>query len=405
MMRPRALFLSFSALLAVLYPLFSFIPVMESIANQFWIAEPLFLTLFLFASAAALRQKILQYACIIAASFFLAFAAAEIYLGSASSDFFSLFQSRESVYVKSGHTAHLYEINYTAPDPLLGYGPNPTEKMRIASRRVKGDKVLYDVLYTRDKEGRRVTPDRGDKADTAILLFGCSFTVGEGLNDRETFAWQLGEMLGEKFQVFNCGFHGYGSQQMLALIESGRLDALMRRYKQTYAFYLTIPRHEKRCVGLESSSRHAPRYILENGALRRAGTLSDSKYRLFARSRVYNRIYDWVYAHETPECLQWIVSHPLETHTAIIAQSMHELAARYRTHFLAVIWPDYTRVEPMLRDTGVSTLSLTDAMPDYMYEKYTIKGDGHPNALAATRVAEALSEYILQHPLATGVRQ
>ncbi|MCL2123401.1 MAG: hypothetical protein FWH34_04850 [Desulfovibrionaceae bacterium] len=418
-MRLRTCILSLSALFALVYPLalwqkqriFSSIPIMESLAYWFWIAEPLLIALFLFASAAAIRQKILQYVCIIAASCFLALFTAETHLRSKSADFFSLFQSHESVYVKSGITSHLDEKDSTGPDPLLGYGPNPMGKMRLAARRAKGDELIYDVLYSRDAEGRRVTPDRGDKADTAILLFGCSFTVGAGLNDQETFAWQLGEMLGEKFQVFNYGYSGYGSHQMLALIESGRLDALMGRYTQKYALYLTIPKHEQRCVGLDNWSRFAPRYILENGALIHAGTLRDSEYRLFAHSLLYHRLYDWVYALENPAFLQWLTARPVDTHVAIIAKSMHELAARYQADFLTVLWPGYLRIEPYLRrlepklrDKGVRTLSLTGVMPDYTREKYRIKGDGHPNALAATRIAEALFEYILENTQ-TGAKQ
>ena len=406
-------------MLAALYPLllwqkepvFSAIPFRAVLANWFWVAEPLLLALFFFVSSAVIRQKFFCYACLIAASLLLALAAAETYIKVKeyrwSSDFI-FFKSHDSVYVQSGQTAHLYELRYSSRDPVLGYGPSLDTK-RIASRRMRGDEVIYDVLYSRDEEGRRITPDRGDKADTAVLLFGCSFTVGEGMNDGETFAWRLGERLGDKFQVFNYGFHGYGSQQMLALIESGRLDELMRRYKQIYAFYLTIPRHEKRCVGLESASRFAPRYILENSALRRAGTLDDSEYRLLAHSKVYHRIYNWVlYQHEKPTYLERLVSDALATHIAIITKSMHELTARYNAHPLTVvIWPNTPRVEPMLLDKGVHTLPLAGVMPEYAPQpigQYELKGDGHPNALAHERIAETLADYILKDARATGGR-
>ena len=202
-MRLPALILSFSSLLAILYPLlmwqknliFSFLPIMESIAGWFWIAEPLLLALVFFASAARMRQKILCYVCIIAASCCLTFAAAEIYFTAPRvKSAPGAIHSYDSVYVKSGQATHIYENDSHASDPVLGYGPNPSAR-KVASRRMKDDEVIYDVLYSRDEEGRRITPDRGDKADTAVLLFGCSFTVGDGLNDRETFAWRLGEML------------------------------------------------------------------------------------------------------------------------------------------------------------------------------------------------------------------
>jgi lysophospholipase L1-like esterase len=386
---------------------FSSVPVMDAVTNWFWIAHPLLLGSFFFALSAGVRQKILCYVCITAASFFLAFAAAEVYLNLPGANATQEeYDSNNSVHVRSGQATDIYELGYSAPDPVLGYGPN--EKMRIASRRVKGGAVIYDVLYSRDQAGRRITPDRGDKADTAILLFGCSFTFGEGLNNEETFAWQLGEILGKRFQVFNCGFGGYGPHQMLALVTSGRLDALMRRYEHVYAFYLIIPGHAVRCIGLSPWDQSGPRYILKNGALKHVGTFNETpEYnklyqadKLFARSKVYAHIKE---AHRTGR----VPDYAMETLIAITAKSMQELAARYHAHALTIVWPKFASIEPLLRNSGIRTLPLTGAMPDYtsVPEKYAIPGDGHPNALANTRVAEALAEYILAHPQATGERR
>ena len=377
----------------------SLIPSMKGIADWFWIAEPLLLTVFFFTSAAVIRQKILGYACIIAASFCLTFAAAEIYFTRQSiKPAQGELRSNASVHVKSGQTTHIAEKSAHTPDPVLGYTPNPNAK-KVAARRVKDDKVLYDVLYTRDEEGRRITPDRGAKAETAILFFGCSFTVGDGLNDHETFAWQLGEILGEKFQVFNYGISGQGSHHMLGLVESGRLDALTRRYKRIYAVYLTMSGHPIRCLGY-TPFHMGPRYILENGTLKYAGKLSHTLDRLFAHSRTYAQVKSAYYQRLASE-------RALNTHVAIIAKAIHELNARYHAHFLTVLWPDFISIEPILRDNGVRTLSLAGVMTDFASapEKYVIKSDGHPNALANTRIAEALSEYILQNTQTTEEQQ
>jgi hypothetical protein len=373
--------------------------IMEGITSWFWVAEPLFLALLLFAAGAAIRQILVQYACIIAASFLLTFAAAEIYLKLWPVGQRGLtVDSHNSVYVKSGQATHLYEKISRTPDPVLGYGPRLTGNIRVASRALHGDEVLYDVLYSRDEEGRRITPERGDKADTAILFLGCSCTVGEGVEDQETFAWRLGEMLGEKFQVFNYAFHGYGSQHMLALIESGRLDALARRYSRIYAFFLTISDHVERTCG-HRPFHEGPRYILENGAIKYAGMFTHTLDRFFARSQVY--------AQGRPAYFRWLAyDRAFNTHVAIVAKSMHELEARYNAHAITVIHPDITKIETVLQEKGVRTLPLTGVMPDYESapEKYVLKAriDGHPNALAHARIAGALAEYILKHQQAAG---
>jgi hypothetical protein len=376
--------------------LFSLLPFMKGIASWFWIVEPVFLALMFFACAAAIRQKTISYLCIIAASFLFAFGVAEMYFSALKTgiswfDVKREYLSRDSVHVQSGRAAHLHEKDGISPDPVLGFGPNPNAQ-KLASRLVVGGKVIYDVLYSLDKKGRRVTPDRGDTADTAILLFGCSFTFGEGLNDRETYAWQLGEMLGERFQVFNYGFSAYGAHQMLALVESGRLDALARRYKRIYASFLTIADHAVRCVG-PRPFQPGPRYILENGTIKYAGKFSDTLDKVFAHSRTYERVKSAYYRRLTSDLA-------VNTHTAIIVKSMQELATRYHAHFVTVLWPDSAHIEAMLRKNGVSTLLLTDITD----EKYKIESDGHPNALANTRIAEALSEYILKQAQTRGAQ-
>ena len=406
-MRLRTLIVSSFAFLALAYPLVmgqkerlaSFMPFIKGIARSFWMVESLLLALFFFAASAAARQRGIQYVCIVAASFFLAFAAAEMYFTVRPVGQRGLTcDSRDSVHVQSGQATHLYENISRTPDPVLGYGPAAGGGIRVASRCVYGKEVLYDVLYSRDEEGRRITPARGDKADTAILLLGCSCTVGEGVSDRETFAWQLGEMLGEKFQVFNYGFHGYGSHHMLALVESGRLDALVRRYKRTYAVFLTIADHAERTAG-HRPFHVGPRYILENGALKHVGMFSHTLDKLFAHSRVYEQVRPAYYGGPGYDSA-------FNTHLAIVTKLMHELTARYQAHALTVIYPDFVRFEPMLRAQGVRTLSLAGVMPDYTSapEKYVlkVKVDVHPNALAHSRIAGALSEYILNAAQARG---
>jgi lysophospholipase L1-like esterase len=398
-MRPRTAVLSCAGVLALLYPLLftqkkfvlSFFPGMEGILGFFWIVEPLLLALLLLAASAAIRQKVFQYACIITASCFLTFAAAEMYfkLPSGEPQILAL-SSRlpDNADANSGQIA-FSSAPWTSPDPVLGYGAKG--KMRIAKRGVKGDQVLYDVQYSIDEEGRRITPDRGDRANAAVLLFGCSFTFGVGLNDRETFAWRLGEMLGDKFQVFNYGFSGYGAHQMLALVESGRLDALAQRYSQIYAFFLTISDHPVRCIN-NRPFQSGPCYLLENGAVRKADKFDDTLDKLFLQSRAYARAKD-AYARRPA------YDGALDLHVAIIKQSARELNVLLHAPFCTLIWPNFARVEPMLQDHGIPTLSLAGAMPDFesAHEKYIIKGDGHPNALANELIAKTLADHILKH--------
>ncbi len=49
-----------------------------------------------------------------------------------------------------------------------------------------------------------------------VILFGCSFTFGAGLNDNETFSYKLSKYTGRN--VYNRGLSGYGVQHMLYML-------------------------------------------------------------------------------------------------------------------------------------------------------------------------------------------
>ena len=99
---------------------------------------------------------------------------------------------------------------------------------------------LVPVLGWRNKPGHHVTPRLGgqpgrlaftvlpDGARTTgpgptrpvaeVVVVGCSFTQGWGLDDAETFAWLLQERLPE-VRVRNFGTGGYGTYQSLLRVE------------------------------------------------------------------------------------------------------------------------------------------------------------------------------------------
>jgi len=74
---------------------------------------------------------------------------------------------------------------------------------------------LYDVTYTIGDDGLRITPKYElNELDQCIVIFGGSFTLGEGLNDEESMPYLIGNF--SKFNTYNLGFYGYGPHQMLS---------------------------------------------------------------------------------------------------------------------------------------------------------------------------------------------
>ena len=71
-------------------------------------------------------------------------------------------------------------------------------------------------MATFDADGARITrpPTAPAPSDNVVLVLGCSFTQGSGVDDRDTFAWRLQERFPD-FNVRNFGTGGYGTYQSL----------------------------------------------------------------------------------------------------------------------------------------------------------------------------------------------
>ena len=93
---------------------------------------------------------------------------------------------------------------WTAYDPELGWIDNPGA--HLSSGR---------GMATIEADGSRRTklrPLADPKA--VVLVLGCSYTLGFGVDDKDTFAWKLQERFPE-FDVENFGTAGYGTYQSL----------------------------------------------------------------------------------------------------------------------------------------------------------------------------------------------
>lgn len=360
--------------------------------KTFWIAAAFFLSLFFFTLAAACRKNFIIYLCIGLGSICLFFAAAEIYFRLTDQEPRNV--SQQSVHLLSGEAA-LPEPSIYDRNPLIG-GVLKKQAMRAAHRQVLGprEELLFDVVYSVNAEGRRITPDQGKKADSVVLLFGCSFTFGFGVNDKDTYAWKLAELLGANYQVVNLGVSGYGAHQMLALLESGRLDHLLQQYKHRYAFFLTIADHLNRCTGRSPWITNGPRYTLEQGTPQYAGDFSDTFSLLVFSDKIF--LHSALYPKLRSVFVQLAFSgQDMALHAAILAQAAKELQAR-NTDFAVIAWPDITRGIESLRARSLKVLPLGPRIPDRAAESYKqFRVDGfHPNAHGHEIIADEAFKYI-----------
>ncbi len=270
---------------------------------------------------------------------------------------------------------------------------------KVRARRLiqSSGEVLYDVVYTRDAEKRRITPVMS-RATTAVVFLGCSFTFGDGLEDQETFPWQVAQKLGEKYQVFNYGISGFGAHDVLAVLE-GDLSRL-QAFERILFFYTAIEDHQRRLVV-------GPRYVLENGLPVRQGSYPPSPIAFSSgqgddswrgRSYLFRKLYAALFEQISPLPQR---EDRVALLRALIVQ-MDRLVQQKFPHasFTVLAWPPDAYA--LSQDLPVTTLDVEKWLPDYASEqhkaesKYILRPsvDTHPTAYACSLVADALAKRI-----------
>ena len=166
---------------------------------------------------------------------------------------------------------------WSQPHEILGNLARPNQTLHWTKK--IGFTEIFDVIVTTNTDGFRVTPP-APNATRSIILFGCSYTFGHGVEDRETYPYLVGEALGGSFAAYNISFLGWGPHQLLAALRSGLIESVVKEPPQV-AVFLTITDHVRRVIGREEfpSMASAPRFVLENGVAVSRGKFEDDPLR------------------------------------------------------------------------------------------------------------------------------
>jgi hypothetical protein len=282
---------------------------------------------------------------------------------------------------------------YYQGHPLLGYGP----KRGITSHAWKklDGTTLYDVEYTIDELGRRVTPVvRREGRRRFLLFFGGSFMFGEGVGDRETLPFFAGQQASREMP-YNYGFHGYGPQQLLAELESDELRAEVTEGEGSLV-YLFIDAHVNRAIGsmvvYTGWADAAPHYVLDGGGRPvRRGNFTTGRaptallYSIVGRSQVlkYFRL-------DVPFV---ITGRHMEFTARIFARASSLFQEQFgRGRFIVVIFPGSAhaaRLARELRRVGVDRLDYSQLL-DFEDAAHHIRHDYHPSARTYRLIADQL---------------
>jgi len=289
--------------------------------------------------------------------------------------------------------------DYVDPHETLGYAPRPS--VQTFARKFYGDKLGYDVTYTFNEHGHRLSnPD--ERAGDAALFFGCSFTFGEGVDDHQAMPYRAGELAGHRYRMHNLAFSGYGPHQMLAAIENGLVDQLNVQPK--VAIYQGLLHHVNRSAGLAVWDRRGPQYKLTgDGQVRYAGP--------FTRETQGSRIIDEIkYQLRKSLLVRRVLDRPtavrpehVELYLAIIDRARTLIEKRFPDcKFHVLLWdsrenPLHDTVLQGLRDRGLRVHLVSDIDPELLGNRFKISPhDPHPNPQAHDLIARYLAKLI--HP-------
>jgi hypothetical protein len=303
-----------------------------------------------------------------------------------------------------------YDVATILADDNLGYAP--LANTQVNGQRSVGEELLYDVVYTIDANGLRMTPAyRGDGIPGCILFFGGSFTFGEGVNDTQAMPYIVGAGSNDRYRVFNFGYRGYGPHQMLSALEHGTVDNVVGECKVRYVFYQAVRAHIKRSAGVRPmlADKHGPRYRLpDHGELFYDGRFDEvstapedmimrrsTAYELLARSYLLKEIHRGTVVQAENIALL----------ASIVDASRRIVESRWPgAEFHVILWND--RFDPKgkwlewaLEDGQFAIHRIGDIIPDYLDDKgrYQIhkEYDSHPNAVAHQQIADYIVREVI----------
>lgn len=286
----------------------------------------------------------------------------------------------------------------------VGFGPKDDTSFVATAMRRNRDTLIYQVRYTLTN-GYRFTPGAVTTQTKSLLVLGCSFVFGDGLNDAQTLPCYLNQATQGRYNVRNYGFSGYGPHQCLKICEESILkNNQLPLNDSSLVLYEFIPEHLLRAAGKVDWDLYGPCYEVENGELVFKGSFNEQRF--FKNNYVTKRLRGvwhstYVYKHFfAPQ----VEANDAERVLAIVTRMQQLLAAR-RVPLLVLIGHSNTSypyldvffkglqgrgIQHVFADSLLLAINKTPAL-------YCIPGDGHPNALYNQELARALAEYLKKH--------
>jgi len=178
------------------------------------------------------------------------------------------------------------EVSGPLWDKGLMHLPNVSVHVRVKTH-IKEQQV-FSVNYSTDNLGRRMTlPQKKEPENSAVIVAGCSFVFGEGVEDQQTLPSSL-QRRWPQSRVFNFGRSGSAPNAFLEALEDPEYRFFNDISKeQGYFIYNVIDDHIARSIGSMVRLRKdpfswlLPNYDVSGDQPRYLGTFEQSRSLIF----------------------------------------------------------------------------------------------------------------------------
>jgi hypothetical protein len=205
-----------------------------------------------------------------------------------------------------------------------------------------------------------------------------------------------------KQRVLNLGYPGYGPQQSLAELQSGRFDGVIGAEPRLFIF-MTAAGHAERTGCKPFWVRRWPRYALENDQVALNGACYEG-----LRLRVREWLEDAAsYRLFIEPYLQRVTHEDLELYVRILLAAVNLAKEKYGVVTLIPYNkdPDFLvgtgfsddAIVHRLQDGGAMVVDVSLPREAADGAPLIIKGDGHPTPLANRLKASIIKDYIERH--------
>lgn len=234
-------------------------------------------------------------------------------------------------------------------------------------------------------------PDGTEYSDNnAIVVFGCSYAMGEALNSDQTFTYKLSKQL--KRPVYNRGGKGWSFQHMLYQTQPENIKKFLPKNTDTIV-YIMILDHIRRCQ-LESffvvDNRAYLHYSLKNGSFIQDNynnPLSVFNRALYIR-KTLNHIQSARYRSNKEKDINYVTH--LSAKYIIESKKNIENYLGKKVNFIVFYYepgnwiiPYKNRITKILENKDIKTISTIDLTEEDIFsEKYLMPQNWHPTEKA-----------------------